>query len=61
MHVHDLVDFVTAESMKAGAAAAAYALGRRATGRTLDIIPGEGVNCHAATVPPVLPCVRARA
>ncbi len=44
VHVHDLVDFVTAESMKAGAAAAAYALGRRATGRTLDIIPGEGVN-----------------
>ena len=44
VHVHDLVDFVTAESMKAGAAAAAYALGRRATGRTLDIIPGEGGN-----------------
>ena len=44
VHVHDLVDFVTAESMKAGAAAAAYALGRRATGRTLDIIPGGGVN-----------------
>lgn len=44
VHVHDLVDFVTAESMKAGAAAAAYALGRRATGRTLDIIPSEGVN-----------------
>lgn len=44
VHVHDLVDFVTAESMKAGAAAAAYALGRRAAGRTLDIIPGEGVN-----------------
>lgn len=44
VHVHDLVDFVTAESMKAGAAAAAYALGRRATVRTLDIIPGEGVN-----------------
>lgn len=44
VHVHDLVDFVTAESMKAGAAAAAFALGERAEGRVIELIPGEGVN-----------------
>lgn len=44
VHVHDLVDFVTAESMKAGAAAAEYALGNRAGGRTVSVLPGDGVN-----------------
>ena len=32
LHVHDLVDFVTAESMRAGAAAAKYAAGQEAGG-----------------------------
>ena len=44
VHVHDLVDFVTAESMKAGAAAAEYALGIRTGGRVISVAPGEGVN-----------------
>ncbi len=44
VHVHDLVDFVTAESTKAGAAAAAYALGSRVGGQVIDVEPGEGVN-----------------
>lgn len=44
VHVHDLVDFVTAESMKAGAAAAEYALGNRTGGRTVSVVPGDGVN-----------------
>lgn len=44
VHVHDLVDFVTAESMKAGAAAAEYALGNRTGGRIVSVVPGDGVN-----------------
>ena len=44
VHVHDLVDFVTAESMKAGAAAAEYALGNRTGGKTVSVVPGDGVN-----------------
>ena len=44
VHVHDLVDFVTEESMRAGAAAAEYAAGKRVSGRVINVIPGEGVN-----------------
>ena len=44
VHVHDLVDFVTEESMRAGAAAAEYAAGKRVSGRVIDVIPGDGVN-----------------
>ena len=44
VHVHDLVDFVTGESLRAGAAAAAYAAGNRVSGRTIEVKALEGVN-----------------
>ena len=44
VHVHDLVDYVTVESMKAGASAAKYACGKRIEGKTVEIINGNGVN-----------------
>ena len=44
VHVHDLVDFVTAESIRAGEAAADYALGRRVGGRVIDVIAQPCVN-----------------
>ena len=44
-HVHDLVDFVTAESQRAGAAAAKYVLsGGQAAGRALTMKNGDGVS-----------------
>ena len=45
-HVHDLVDFVTAESQKAGSAAAQYVLGGgAAAGETvLEVTNGDGVS-----------------
>ena len=48
LHVHDLVDYVTAESQRAGRAAADYAAGRRRDGAELELQAGEGV---AYTVP----------
>ena len=48
VHVHDLVDFVTAESMRAGAAAAKYAAGQEAEGSVLEVKTG---NCVNYTVP----------
>ena len=46
VHVHDLVDFVTAESMRAGKAAAEYALGKRCpdNGRTVTVKKGDRVT-----------------
>ena len=45
VHVHDLVDFVTAESTKAGKAAAEYALGKRADSNDcITVNNGPGVN-----------------
>lgn len=44
VHVHDLVDFVTAESQRAGAAAARYALGQTNDGPAVEITNGEGVG-----------------
>ena len=44
VHVHDLVDYVTVESMKAGAAAARFALGEKTEGKNIDIVNGSGVN-----------------
>ena len=44
VHVHDLVDYVTAESQRAGAAAAAFALGRESKGEALPLTNGEGVG-----------------
>ncbi len=43
-HVHDLVDYVTAESMRAGAAAAKFAAGERVSGKTVEVKGGNGVN-----------------
>lgn len=50
-HVHDLVDYVTAESQKAGKAAAEYAAGQRADEYDLNVINGNGVNY---TVPQII-------
>ena len=44
VHVHDLVDFVTAESQRAGHAAAACCKGARPSGEATDIRGGEGVG-----------------
>lgn len=45
VHVHDLVDFVTAESTKAGKAAAEYALGKRVeSNEYITVQNGPGVN-----------------
>ena len=44
VHVHDLVDYVTAESQKAGAAAARFALGQQAAGRVIQLKNGQGVG-----------------
>ncbi len=46
VHVHDLVDFVTVESQKAGVAAAEYAAGKRCPdgGKRILVKPGEHVT-----------------
>ena len=45
VHVHDLVDFVSGESDRAGAAAAAYVLhGETPDAAVLDLVPGNGVG-----------------
>lgn len=46
VHVHDLVDFVTAESQRAGKAAAEYAAGKNcpAGGREIELKKGEHVT-----------------
>lgn len=43
-HVHDLVDYVTAESLRAGASAAKFAAGVRCDGRSVSVRNGNGVN-----------------
>ncbi len=44
VHVHDLVDFVTAESKRAGAAAARFALGSKADGEVMEVKNGNRVT-----------------
>ena len=44
VHVHDLVDYVTVESMKAGASAAKFALGEKSEGEVVEVQNGNGVN-----------------
>ena len=44
VHVHDLVDYVTVESVRAGASAARFVLGQRAEGKTVKVVNGNGVN-----------------
>ena len=43
-HVHDLVDFVTAESRRAGEAAARYVLGGGSNAEALPVVNGDGVS-----------------
>jgi len=43
LHVHDLVDYVTEEGKRAGAAAAKYALGEHRSGKVLKVESGSGV------------------
>ena len=44
LHVHDLVDFVSAESAKAGKAAAEFVHGNTRSGRTVHVRDGQRVN-----------------
>ncbi|NLO84169.1 MAG: FAD-dependent oxidoreductase [Clostridiales bacterium] len=44
LHVHDLVDFVSAESFKAGKAAAAFAKGEMRDGTMIKLVDGFGVR-----------------
>ena len=44
VHVHDLVDYVTAESQRAGEAAAAYVQGTEKAASSLPLTNGPGVN-----------------
>lgn len=44
LHVHDLVDYVTAESQRAGAAAAAYVQGAAHTAPVISLASGDGVG-----------------
>ncbi len=44
LHVHDLVDFVSAESFKAGKAAAEYVQGKKRMGEMVSLVDGEGVR-----------------
>ncbi|MCT4632626.1 MAG: NAD(P)/FAD-dependent oxidoreductase [Firmicutes bacterium] len=44
VHVHDLVDFVSEESRRAGKSAAKYVLGDSNTGDIVKTTPGEGVS-----------------
>lgn len=44
LHVHDLVDFVSAESFKAGKAAAEYVQGKKRTGKYVQVKDGNGVR-----------------
>ena len=44
VHVHDLVDYVSAESERAGAAAAAWVQGKHSAGEALELKNGDGVS-----------------
>lgn len=44
LHVHDLVDYVTAESRRAGAAAARYVQGESTAAEALSLTHGSGVS-----------------
>lgn len=45
LHIHDLVDYVSAEAAQAGRSAAAFVQGQRGdSGETHQIIPGDGVR-----------------
>ena len=44
LHVHDLVDFVSAESFKAGKAAAEFVKGKKREGKFVNMKDGNGVR-----------------
>jgi NADPH-dependent 2,4-dienoyl-CoA reductase/sulfur reductase-like enzyme len=44
LHVHDLVDFVSAEGKKAGVAASKYIKGELKDGQTFDCVAGKGIG-----------------
>lgn len=44
LHVHDLVDHVSAESFRAGRAAAAFIRNGRTAGNTISVMDGDGVR-----------------
>ena len=44
LHVHDLVDFVSAEARKAGAAAAKYIKGQLTSGEYIELKNGFGIG-----------------
>lgn len=44
LHVHDLVDHVSREAMKAGCAAASYVKGQLGRGETWQVLDGQGVR-----------------
>jgi len=53
LHVHDLVDFVTNESLLAGRFAAELAQGVRRPGDNIQLLPGENVRyCVPHTLAP---------
>lgn len=46
LHVHDVVDYVTGESNRAGKSAADYIKGNiKEKNEMMDILPGEGIGC----------------
>lgn len=44
VHVHDLVDFVTEESKRAGKNAAKYINGKNRAGKVIEIVNGKNIN-----------------
>src|SRR5699024_3098228 len=44
LHVHDLVDYVTAESQRAGTAAARYVQGKATANEAIPLTHGSGVS-----------------
>lgn len=44
VHIHDLVDFVTQESMLAGRNAGEYAIGKKRAADTIRLVPGPGIG-----------------
>ncbi len=44
LHVHDLVDHVSAESLRAGRAAADFVQGKKPAGLTVNVVDGDGVR-----------------
>ena len=53
LHVHDLVDFVSEESARAGVSAAEYVLGKRKQAKRIPVVAKDGVRYTVpATVAP---------